>query len=212
MFKKDANKPNEVFNNKLFSCETIPRMRKPIAEIHPTMARLYEAAKLLHDVEGPSELAALLNESPQVINNWERRGISSAGILTVGPLVGCRSDWLKDGSGDMVAAAGKRLTANSVDPEDLVSPDTSKLKAGVKNAFSPELTGLFDEIEAAARGGWLTGEIIKTLGQVLRLAAPASKKPTTLHTEHHILAEGTEGQGNEHGRSARRQGRQAKAG
>jgi len=178
-------------------------MRKT-TEMHETMSRLYLAAKELKGVEGLTGLARLLNESPQLLNNWERRGISSAGMLKVAPIVGCRSEWLDDGQGDMAASATAQLTASQTGSEVLVSPDMLDKSNGVKNTLSPEIRGLFADVEAAAREGWLTSDVIKTLSKVLRLAAPSVKKPMRVHTEHHILAEGTEGQKDERGKSARR--------
>jgi hypothetical protein len=49
--------------------------------MHKTMENLYLVAKTLHDIEGQSQLANKLNKSPQVLNNWEARGMSKGGIL-----------------------------------------------------------------------------------------------------------------------------------
>ncbi len=40
-------------------------------EIHPTMQRIYDATSL-----NGSDLAASINESPQTIYNWDKRGVS----------------------------------------------------------------------------------------------------------------------------------------
>ena len=43
--------------------------------------RLYEAARVLRDVVGQTNVARLLNESPQTVKNWESRGVSDAGAI-----------------------------------------------------------------------------------------------------------------------------------
>jgi DNA-binding XRE family transcriptional regulator len=65
------------------------------------MKRLYEAAKALRNVEGQSELARIMNASPQTVNNWEARGISNEGLLTAQEVIGCDAIWLRDGTGSM---------------------------------------------------------------------------------------------------------------
>jgi hypothetical protein len=71
-------------------------------KIHETMSRLYLAAKTLRGIEGPAEVARLLNESPQLVNNWERRGISSAGMLKAADTLGCRANWIAKGEEPMI--------------------------------------------------------------------------------------------------------------
>lgn len=87
---------NTACNNILFTWPIIGRM-------HPTTERLYAAAKKLKGIEGQSAVAHLLNESPQVVKNWEARGVSSKGVLKAAAKLGCRPDWLHTGQGDMVS-------------------------------------------------------------------------------------------------------------
>lgn len=70
--------------------------------MHPQMTRLYQAAAELRHAEGQSAVAKLLNVSPQTVNNWEVRGISSDGLLSAQEVIGCNAIWLRDGVGDMV--------------------------------------------------------------------------------------------------------------
>lgn len=68
--------------------------------MHPTMKRVYEAAREAGKIPGDNpqaELARLLNMSPQRVSNWEKRGISKEGILLVQSVVGCLSQWVQDG-------------------------------------------------------------------------------------------------------------------
>ncbi|MBS1170591.1 MAG: peptidase [Burkholderiaceae bacterium] len=88
---------NNLCNNAMFSTRIIRRM-------HEQMTRLYEAAKNLKKIDGPSELARRLGTSPQTINNWERRGISNSGMLQAQKEIGCSAEWLKTGRGLMVLA------------------------------------------------------------------------------------------------------------
>lgn len=69
--------------------------------MHATTARLYEAAKAIKGISEPSALARALNISPQVLNNWERRGMSADGILDAEEAIGCESLWLRTGTGTL---------------------------------------------------------------------------------------------------------------
>lgn len=72
------------------------------AAMHPQMERLFTAALDLRGADNPSAVARLLEESPQTVHNWERRGISAAGLLKAQKRVGCRAEWLATGQGQMV--------------------------------------------------------------------------------------------------------------
>lgn len=103
MFKQNAN---TMLNNKVFKCENIRTM-------HDTMIRLYEAARLLCGLKTPTEVARLLNLSPQVVNNWERRGISKAGMLDAQEKVGCSAVWLMTGQPPMTVEGNHGTTASN---------------------------------------------------------------------------------------------------
>ena len=61
--------------------------------MHEQMKRLYEAARVMKRVHGQSELARLLNVSPQTVHNWQARGISKQGILKAQEVIGCSASW-----------------------------------------------------------------------------------------------------------------------
>jgi phage repressor protein C with HTH and peptisase S24 domain len=84
--------------------------------MHPTAARLYEAARELRDLDGPSAVARLLNESPQTMNNWEKRGVSQKGAIKAQAEIGCSATWLTSGEGEMLAAAPQYAVAQSAGP------------------------------------------------------------------------------------------------
>ena len=69
--------------------------------MHIQMERLYQAAKELRGIEGLSEVALALDQSPQTVNNWERRGISKMGALKAQTAFGCSATWLLTGEGSM---------------------------------------------------------------------------------------------------------------
>lgn len=76
---------------------------KPISE---QMKRLYAAAWELRRIQGKSNVALLLNVTPQHLNNWETtRPISSEGLLAAQEKIGCDAIWLRDGVGDMLRGA-----------------------------------------------------------------------------------------------------------
>jgi DNA-binding transcriptional regulator YiaG len=79
-----------AFNNILFTPKTICLMQ----QIHETVVRLYAAAKELRDVTGQSAVARLLEVTPQVVKNWETRGLSSDGALLAQRIIGCNANWL----------------------------------------------------------------------------------------------------------------------
>ncbi|OEZ50306.1 LexA repressor [Janthinobacterium sp. MP5059B] len=65
------------------------------------MTRLYEAAEALKNLHSQAEVARALNVSSQVINNWEARGISKAGLINAQTVLGCSASWLESGVGAM---------------------------------------------------------------------------------------------------------------
>lgn len=97
MFKKKAN---AMFINTSFTHENIRAM-------HETMVRLYEAAKKLKGLDTPTEVARVLNQSQQTINNWERRGMSQGGMLRAQAEIGCSATWLQTGTPPMEAVKRK---------------------------------------------------------------------------------------------------------
>ena len=80
------------------------------AAMHESMQRLYEAAGELLGVRGQSQVAAVIQESAQTVNNWETRGISNRGAIKASRLIGCNPDWVLTGDGDM---KGQKPTASA---------------------------------------------------------------------------------------------------
>lgn len=86
--------------------------------MHETMKRLYKAAMELKGAAFPSEVARLLDESPQTLKNWEGRGISKGGILKAQERIGCRAEWLTGNGGSMQAGGGVELQPASIWDDD----------------------------------------------------------------------------------------------
>jgi phage repressor protein C with HTH and peptisase S24 domain len=138
-----------MFINKAFTCETIARM-------HETMVRLYEAARTLKDLETPTDVARALNQSQQTINNWERRGMSRAGMIEAQKLIGCSATWLQTGQPPM-----------TTDPEA-----AAEVSAPKDTGLSERIQLILEETKAEATalakaagvtkgtvGQWLSGQI-----------------------------------------------------
>jgi hypothetical protein len=62
--------------------------------VHPTMERVYQATKL----EG-TDLSNALGETPQIIYNWENRGISKKGAFKVSTKFNIDLGWILSGTG-----------------------------------------------------------------------------------------------------------------
>jgi len=62
--------------------------------MHESMQRLYQLSGL-----SGAALGAALNESPQTITNWQKRGISKAGAIRAGAKFGASAEWLMTGVG-----------------------------------------------------------------------------------------------------------------
>ena len=63
-------------------------------EMHESMARLYKFARENKKITGQTELANALGETPQVVNNWEKRGISQRGANVAQKKIGCDANWI----------------------------------------------------------------------------------------------------------------------
>lgn len=106
--------------------------------MHEVTERLYLAAKTLRATEGQSAVAKLLNESPQVVKNWEGRGVSKAGILKAASALGARAEWIATGVGPMQAApnaTSRQLESNVAEAPALAPsrrvPVVGHVKGGI---------------------------------------------------------------------------------
>lgn len=98
---------NTTFNNNSFKAETM-------ATMHHSMERLYQFVNESCQITGQSAVARRMDETPQVVKNWESRGISEGGALKAQNLFGCNANWLLGTSKDVKAPehAGAVLVAS----------------------------------------------------------------------------------------------------
>lgn len=66
---------------------------------HPSVVRLLEASGKTQE-----ETAKLIDESPQTITNWKRRGISKAGALKAASKFNVSANWILTGAGEKESA------------------------------------------------------------------------------------------------------------
>ncbi|MGL4588440.1 MAG: LexA family transcriptional regulator [Acinetobacter ursingii] len=66
---------------------------------HPSVVRLLEASGKTQE-----ETAKLIDESPQTITNWKRRGVSKAGALKAASKFNVSANWILTGNGEKDSA------------------------------------------------------------------------------------------------------------
>lgn len=90
------------------ACINGPFSWPTLSGVHPSFQRLLtfvqmQTAASSQPVLIDADLARAMNESQQVIGNWQSRGVSAAGALNAQRLFGCSATWLLDGSGSEAA-------------------------------------------------------------------------------------------------------------
>lgn len=123
---------NRAYNNILF---TPPR----IGDMNQEMKRLYEAASEARGIRGQSDLARVLNTSPQTINNWEARGISKQGLLSIQSVLGISASWVQKGQGPKFVLDKSNISAAQIGTTQipLLSYVSAGHWTGAVNAFQP---------------------------------------------------------------------------
>lgn len=87
-------KSNATFNTFCLNDLSFNEMKTENKNEHATLVRLYEVA----GISTPMELAKLLNESPQTINNWAIRGVSKQGAINASQKIrGCDVNYILKG-------------------------------------------------------------------------------------------------------------------
>lgn len=102
-----------------------------MGKMHLSAERLYLAAKQLRDVNGPSAVARLMEESPQTLKNWEARGISHSGALTAQKKIGCNALWLLNESSNMTLTVWPPTTSQHKVEEHPARPYLEAISAAV---------------------------------------------------------------------------------
>lgn len=80
---------------------------------------MHESLKRLMSASGENTVAGLsrrLNESPQTITNWGKRGVSHSGAIKAGLLLGTSANWIITGADSAYSAPTKDV--DSIDVEE----------------------------------------------------------------------------------------------
>lgn len=120
--------------------------------MHPSAARLYEAAHKLRKTVGQSNVARLLNETPQTVKNWEARGISDGGAIKAEGVIGCRAHWLVKGEGRMADGADGQPCAGPTPLPDALAAlagAIQRLTREQRQALQPQLAALAQAPDSA---------------------------------------------------------------
>lgn len=114
-------------------------------------ARLYEAAEKLKGVSGQSNLARLLNVSPQVVKNWETRGVSASGLVNAAKVIGVSVAWVETGEGEMAVIKQPESNAmplgkieewdnnTPLSDDDCEAPLYKEIKLSAGNGFADDI-------------------------------------------------------------------------
>ncbi|RSN83334.1 helix-turn-helix transcriptional regulator [Acinetobacter baumannii] len=78
--------------------------------MHDTMKRAFQVSGNM----SPTELAIAINESPQNITNWSKRGISKGGAIKVGSKFGVESNWILTGEESSSLKINKKEKSNGI--------------------------------------------------------------------------------------------------
>lgn len=74
--------------------ETLDTVMKQEKPMHPTVERLLKASGMSQE-----ETAKAIDEFPQTITNWKKRGVSKAGALKAAAKFGVAANWILKGEG-----------------------------------------------------------------------------------------------------------------
>lgn len=119
-----------------------------------SLTRLHEVAKEQRPpVVGKSAIARWLNESPQSVNNWEKRGVSKQAALKVQSLTGVSATWLLSGRGTrglQVALPLPPTTAPPPPPPIILSAEYRRLLDDLEDIPPKRRSALLDHIHQIA--------------------------------------------------------------
>lgn len=168
---------NAACNNATFTWAILP----PMSNIHPTMARLYEAAIAGEIIKGKhpqAELARAMNTSSQRIKNWADRGVSKEGAIEALQDLGISLGWVMEGDQPMLISGVRRDAESAVTSVPLGETPPGYVRfqvmgeggagTGMMNSEHPEV---LREIELAE---W------QVRGELGRLVSPSRVKLLTV--------------------------------
>lgn len=124
--------------------------------MHESFKRLLEVSNGLSQ----EEIARRIDESPQTLTNWKKRGVSKAGALKATAEFGCSANWVLSGVGDRSSSDVSRVAGwDSSTPLD-----------------SDEVEVPFYKDVLVSCGSGSLGEIINTETRKLRLSASTLRR------------------------------------
>lgn len=139
------------------------RGMKRTSATHPSATRLLEAATTLHPrrftgVGQWADLARLLNEADQTVNNWRSRGVPKTRVHGLCDLIGCNWQWVLYGKGKMCdECAAQSVDAPISQPIKLAGQDQTTYCA---DALGVAMR-LIREIEERGQGRLPHGEFVR---------------------------------------------------
>lgn len=104
-------------------CNRLPIFAINMVTMHPTFARLVEAAEHLKNWTSAAQIArgltaAGFESSEQSLSNWKRRGVSHKGIVECSRIIGCRMEYLETGTAPMKREKNGRVVAAAFSPDE----------------------------------------------------------------------------------------------
>lgn len=118
-----------------------------ISRMHPSTERLYQvAAQQKPPIVGQSAVAKWLNESPQVVKNWEKRGVSQRGALKLAQQSDVLAGWVLTGEG----AAPSLKPVEAPSPAVTLPAEYRQLLIDLEDLLPRERSKWIDSIHQAA--------------------------------------------------------------
>lgn len=102
------------------------------------MERVYAAAtgaKVLVEGQQLTQLAGKLNESVQMVKNWDKRGPSAEGLLKIQRAIGVNATWVLFDEGPQMVGASARVS--SLPKRPVNTPEAVKEIAGLLRQVKP---------------------------------------------------------------------------
>lgn len=135
---------NAACINGLFSWPTLQG-------VHPSFERLLtyaqkQTATSSQPVLTDADLARAMNESPQVVGNWQRRGLSATGALNAQRLFKCSATWLLDGVGEVSAPPVDSRPAALQDEEPESAAALLEKMGMLLSTVPPPVRGAFADV------------------------------------------------------------------
>lgn len=164
-----------VYNN-VFNHSTISFMQ-------PSMKLLYETAAK-KDVNTPSAIARVMGATPQMLKNWESRGISREGAMNAQLLFGLDSNALL--ALNVKSEPEPKLRAYKTTEEfgakPLIAQDSARptLKMPSYDKWTVEAIKIFSELKPAQKEGAVSvlRTFVEHLGPPIKSSLPAANSTT----------------------------------